>query len=73
MALAILTKRINERAISKYKNNVNQNRRDQVGSGERSDKIRTVQEQNGIVINHLTGKRLQLKQYEKGDLRGICE
>lgn len=73
MALTLLSKRINEKAIFNHKSNVDQNRRDQVGSGERSDKIRTVQEQNGIVINHLTGKRLQLKQYEKGDLRGICE
>jgi len=44
-------------------------RKSQVGSGMRADKIRTVQEQNGIVINHITGKKTPLKRYRKGDLR----
>jgi peptide chain release factor 1 len=41
-------------------------RKEQVGTGLRGDKIRTVQEQNSQVVNHLNGKSIPLKLYFKG-------
>ena len=41
-------------------------RQQQVRFGQRGEKIRTVSEQNGFVSNHLTGKRIDLKRYQRG-------
>jgi peptide chain release factor 1 len=46
----------------------NQTRKSQIGSGERSDKIRTVQEQNDRVIDHRTGKKCNVASYLKGEI-----
>lgn len=46
----------------------NETRKEQIGSGERSDKIRTVQEQNDKVINHRTGKKCSVANYLKGEI-----
>ena len=46
-------------------------RRRQVGSGMRGDKSRTIQEQNGMVVDHRTGRRMQLREYLRGDLRAL--
>lgn len=42
-------------------------RKSQVGSGMRGDKRRTIQVQNGTVIDHITGERWEFKRYERGD------
>jgi len=49
----------------------NQTRKDQVGSGMRGDKVRTIQVQNDSVIDHRTGKRVTYKNYCRGKLRGL--
>lgn len=49
-----------------------QDRRAQIGSGERSDKIRTVQVKNNIVVNHLTGKKMRLKDYLRGEIEKVA-
>lgn len=43
-------------------------RQSQIGSGERSDKIRTVQEQNDRVIDHRTSKKCNVSAYLKGEI-----
>lgn len=43
-------------------------RKQQVGKGERSDKVRTVQVHNGQVTDHRTGRRITLESYLKGNL-----
>jgi peptide chain release factor 1 len=43
-------------------------RKGQVGTGMRGDKRRTVQEQNGIVVDHVRNRRTDVKSYMKGDL-----
>lgn len=43
-------------------------RRDQVGTGLRGDKIRTIQEQNDQVVDHRTGKKITFKKYTRGEL-----
>src|SRR5262249_35270466 len=42
-------------------------RRDQVGSGMRGDKRRTIREQDGTVIDHPTGRKWRLREYVRGD------
>ncbi len=46
-------------------------RRAQVGSGMRGDKIRTVAVQRGEVTDHRSGKRIQFKAFARGDLEGL--
>lgn len=46
----------------------NSRRRDQIGTGYRGDKIRTVQSQNGKVTNHTNGRKCSLNAYLKGRL-----
>jgi peptide chain release factor 1 len=43
-----------------------QARRDQVGSGMRADKRRTIRVQDGVVIDHLTGRTWRLRDYQRG-------
>lgn len=38
-----------------------------VGSGQRGDKIRTIRTQDGVVTDHVTGKKWALKDYMRGD------
>jgi peptide chain release factor 1 len=71
MALALLTCRLASKQQSEVSQEIVRNRRDQIGSGERSDKIRTVQMQNGQVVNHLNGRKLSVERYLKGDLAAI--
>jgi protein subunit release factor A len=37
-----------------------------VGSGMRGDKRRTIRCQDGVVTDHLTGRRWSLRDYERG-------
>lgn len=41
-------------------------RRGQVGSGMRGDKRRTVREQDGVVVDHETGRTWRLRDYVRG-------
>lgn len=43
-------------------------RKDQVGTGERSDKRRTIRFQADQVIDHITGKRMTSSEYMKGGM-----
>jgi len=42
-------------------------RRQQVGSGMRGDKRRTIRTQDGVVTDHLTGQRWRFRDYVKGE------
>jgi peptide chain release factor 1 len=42
-------------------------RKAQVGSGMRGDKRRTIREQDGQVIDHISGRRWRLKEYIRGE------
>ncbi len=43
-----------------------QERRDQVGSGMRGDKRRTIRAQDDSVLDHLTGRTWRLRDYRRG-------
>lgn len=68
LALELLERKLNDQFSNAYLTQRSEERRAQVGTGLRSDKIQTVQEQNGHVVNHITGKKLSLKRYLKGDI-----
>ena len=51
-----------------YNNNIANDRKRQVGSGMRGDKIRTYRFQDDSVQDHVTGKRATCSQILKGNL-----
>ncbi len=67
-AMAELQQRIDSEAKRQYNNNIANNRKEQVGSGMRGDKIRTYRFQDDIVQDHLTGKRASCSQVLKGNI-----
>lgn len=71
LALGVLRARVAERAEGQERAQRNSERREQVGSGMRADKVRTVAEQRGRVENHLTGRRIPLRDYERGQLDSL--
>jgi len=66
LALASLRARLIQRRERKATKGRNLNRKKQVGTGMRSDKIRTIAYQRGRVENHINGKRMKIRDYERG-------
>ena len=66
LALAALRARIIEMRQRKANDSRNGKRKSQVGTGMRSDKVRTIAYQRGRVENHITGKRMKIRDYERG-------
>lgn len=62
-ALAEITKRVVDQIIQVQGSAVAQNRRLQVGSGMRGDKIRTYRFQDDRVQDHITGSQQKVVQY----------
>ncbi|MCB9744523.1 MAG: PCRF domain-containing protein [Alphaproteobacteria bacterium] len=71
LALALLRARLSEHHQSKRQARRNDRRREQVGSGMRGDKRRTISVPRDEVVDHLTGKRLRLKDYLQGRLEDL--
>lgn len=71
-ALKLLQARLSAAHSANGKQSQDDSRRQQVGTGMRADKIRTVQVRNGIVINHLTGRKCSLEKYLKGNIEAIA-
>lgn len=68
IALALLEQKIRDCTNCTKKSKRDSLRRDQVGTGLRGDKIRTIQEQNDQVTDHRTGKKISFKKYVRGEL-----
>lgn len=67
-AVKELKRRVSEIHKSAIQSKERIDRKNQVGSGQRGDKIRTVQVQNGRVTNHLNGRKVDYKAYMKGEI-----
>lgn len=67
MALKILAAKLYEHENNKQKNNRDNARRQQVGSGMRGDKIRTYRHQDEKVTDHRTGQTWNLRKWLKGE------
>lgn len=66
-ALARLRQEIGRRAHERQGRRVNRERRQQIGSGMRGDKIRTIRVRDDTVTNHLNGRKVRYADYVKGD------
>ena len=62
-----IQKRIDEVTVRKYNELLSRDRKEQVGSGMRGDKIRTYRFQDDIVQDHNTGKRSSVKKIMSGN------
>ena len=67
MAMTDIKTRIDNLAKSSYNNSVASNRKQQVGSGMRGDKIRTYRFQDDVVKDHLTDKTASVKKVMSGN------
>jgi peptide chain release factor 1 len=66
-ALALLRARLWAREHDRLAAARAQERRDQLGSGMRGDKRRTIRCQDGVVVDHVTGQRWELRAYLRGN------
>ena len=67
MAYQVLAARMYQAAGERAKADRDGLRRDQVGSGQRGDAVRTYREQDDQVIDRRTGKKSNLKKWRKGE------
>ena len=67
-ARAVLRARLLEAKESASSGAYNTKRQDQILEGYRGQKRRTVQFQNGLVVDHVRNRRTDVKSYMKGDL-----
>ena len=70
-AKRLLLARLAERVSQKQSSLRSKNRRQQLGSGMRGDKIRTIRMQDGSVIDHKTGKRTTVTRYLRGYMEDL--
>jgi peptide chain release factor 1 len=70
-ALALLRAKLLEQKKSKAKKARFKMRQDQVGSGMRGDKIRTIRVRHNQVVDHVSGKQITYKDYSRGKLWGL--
>lgn len=66
LALALLRSRLYEQHKQAYVSEVAQNRRGQIGSGQRGDKRRTIRVRDGQVNDHITGRSWRYDDYVAG-------
>ena len=66
-ALAILTARLFAADQERRHGSIAADRKNQVGSGQRGDKRRTIRVKDGDVNDHITGKSWRYKDYVRGD------
>lgn len=70
-ALSILRTRLLQHERESVKNARDDNRRQQVGSGMRGDKIRTIAVQRDQVTDHRSGKQITVKRFMRGELEDL--
>jgi peptide chain release factor 1 len=66
-ALALLRARLHAAELARRGAARSADRRRQVGSGMRGDKRRTIRCQEGVVVDHLTGRTWTLRAYQRGE------
>lgn len=68
-----ITIRVDQTTINKSSSETAAVRKEQVGSGMRGDKKRTIQFQNNRVTDHITGKKMSADRYMKGFMDDLWE
>jgi peptide chain release factor 1 len=72
-ALARLRQRLADQSMEDASTAVNSMRVRQIGSGERSDKIRTIRMQDDTVTDHRTGRKTSVRRFLHGDLDDLVK
>jgi len=70
-ALSVLRAKLLEWKVSGDRASRDSRRKQQVGSGMRGDKIRTIALQRGTVTDHRTGRSIPSKNFLRGDLSSL--
>lgn len=71
VALDVLRSRLLQLQQTKDQAGRNSKRRQQLGSGMRGDKVRTIALQRDQVTDHRTGRRMSAKKYLRGGVDGL--
>jgi peptide chain release factor 1 len=66
-AMAEIQRRVDEMTQRQYNKDIATDRRQQVGSGMRGDKIRTYRFQDDVVQDHITGQKSSVKRVLNGN------
>jgi len=72
-AISILKAKLLEQKETKSRGNTNNARKDQIGSGMRGDKIRTIRVFDNNVKNHKNNKSIKYNKYERGYIEGLFQ
>lgn len=70
-ALALLRAKLQLRLEDDNRRSRWQERKIQVGSGMRGDKVRTIRVRDNSVRDHRTGKKITYKAFMRGELEGL--
>ncbi len=70
-ARALLSSKLLSQARDDRRQDRNDTRRAQVGSGMRADKRRTIAIQRDSVVDHVTGRQLSWRSYRRGELEDL--
>lgn len=73
LALELLRSKIQEKETNRLNSSINKRRKDQVGSGMRGDKRRTIRVFEDQVKDHITNKSISFSKYEKGFIEDLWE
>lgn len=68
LALELLYAKVIDYQKTKSTSERSQNRKDQIGSGMRGDKVRTIRCQDNIVKCEITGQKMSLAKYLSGEI-----
>jgi len=66
--LVEMKKRVNDFYRTEHDNINSEERRDQIGNGDRGDKRRTYRVKDSLVVDHITGKTASLKDVLRGKI-----
>ena len=70
-ARRLLESKVASRRAAETHGKVSQDRRTQIGTGMRGDKIRTVRLQDGQVLDHRSGRKTSANRYLKGHVEDV--
>jgi len=73
LALRVLRAKIHEAQLTARVAARDDDRRRQIGSGMRGDKVRTIRQQDGQVSDHRTGRQIRFKDYVRGNWEGLLD
>lgn len=69
VARELLEARVSDFYLNKDRMQIDSERKEKRGSGQRGDKVKTYRVKDNSVVDHRTNKKLNLKRLLKGDLQ----